>query len=122
MALRMRPFLCSLNFILRLGACDELHGVGTMAHFWLCYRDSEQRFNVIIIEGPSLIHARMKAALAGLDVGLTFTEGHALGVDMEALMPPAQTGRRLADEAAKPTDWFEGRSRKAPVPPKPKMR
>ena len=94
-----------------------------MAHFWLCYRDFKQRFNVIIIEGPSLIHARMKAALAGLDVGLTFTEGHAFGVDMEAFMPPAQTGRRMpADEAANLINWFEGRSRKAAVRPKPKRR
>src|SRR5271169_2278389 len=71
MALRKGLFLCSRNFIRVLGGLRRLHGVGTMAHFWLCYRDSKQRFHVFIVEGRSMIHARKRAALAGLDVGLT---------------------------------------------------
>src|SRR3977135_358174 len=68
-----------------------------MPHFWLCYRDPKQRFNVTIIEARSLIHARLKAALAGQDGGMIFTEGHALSAEMAPLVQP---GRVLsADEA-----------------------
>ena len=68
-----------------------------MPHFWLCYRDPKQRFNVTIIEARSLIHARLKAALAGQDGVMIFTEGHALSAEMAPLVQP---GRVLsADEA-----------------------
>ena len=44
-----------------------------MSHFRLCYRYPKQRFNVVIMEAPSMIHARLKAALAACD-GMIFTE------------------------------------------------
>ena len=44
--------------------------------YWLCYRHSN-RISVVIEPGASLIHARMRAALANLDEG-DFTEGHEL--------------------------------------------
>jgi hypothetical protein len=70
-----------------------------MSHFWLCYRDTGQHFNVVIIEASSLIHARLKATLAGRDKGMTFTEGHELSVE---LSPLVQSDRILsADEAMK---------------------
>jgi hypothetical protein len=70
-----------------------------MSHFWLCYRDNGQRFNVIIIEAASLIRARLKAALAGRDKGMIFTEGHELSAE---LSPLVQSDRILsADEAMK---------------------
>jgi hypothetical protein len=70
-----------------------------MSHFWLCYRDTGQRFNVIIIEASSLIHARLKVALAGRDKGMIFTEGHELSAE---LSPLVQSDRILsADEAMK---------------------
>jgi hypothetical protein len=48
----------------------------TMPLYWLCYRHNNK--TVVVIElAPSLIHARMRVALAGLDEG-TFTEGHEL--------------------------------------------
>jgi hypothetical protein len=43
---------------------------------WLVYRHNNQ-ISVVIEPGASLIHARMRAALANLDEG-EFTEGHEL--------------------------------------------
>ncbi len=48
----------------------------TMPLYWLCYRHNNQ-ISVVIEPGTSPIHARMRAALAGLDEG-TFAEGHEL--------------------------------------------
>jgi hypothetical protein len=47
-----------------------------MPLYWLCYRHNNQ-ISVVIEPGASPIHARMRAALSGLDEG-TFTEGHEL--------------------------------------------
>jgi hypothetical protein len=47
-----------------------------MPLYWLCYRHNNQ-ISVVIEPGASLIHARMRAALANLDQG-EFTEGHEL--------------------------------------------
>ena len=47
-----------------------------MPLYWLCYRHNNQ-ISVVIEPGASLIHARMRAALANLDEG-DFTEGHEL--------------------------------------------
>jgi hypothetical protein len=55
-----------------------------MPLYWLCYRHSNQ-IAVVIEPGPSLIHARMRAALANLDQG-EFAEGYELD----------RTGRRLS--------------------------
>ena len=46
------------------------------------------------------IHARMRAALAGLDEG-TFTEGHELDRKTTKQVPKAMIGRRLSQEEAK---------------------
>jgi hypothetical protein len=51
----------------------QRHSV-TMSHFRLCYRDPNQRFKVVIMEAPSMIHARLKAALAARDGSMIFTE------------------------------------------------
>jgi hypothetical protein len=48
-----------------------------MPLYWLCYRHNN-RISVVIELGASLIHARMRAALAELDEG-TFTEGYDRG-------------------------------------------
>ena len=47
-----------------------------MPLYWLCYRHNNQ-ISVVIEPGASLVHARMRAALAELDEG-TSTEGHEL--------------------------------------------
>jgi hypothetical protein len=62
----------------------------TMSHFRLCYRDPKQRFGVVIMEAPSMIHARLKAALVARDGGMIFTEGHELGAEMAPLVQPGR--------------------------------
>ena len=47
-----------------------------MPLYWLVYRHPNQ-ISVVIEPGASLIHVRMRAALANLDQG-EFTEGHEL--------------------------------------------
>ena len=69
----------------------------TMSHFRLCYRDPKQRFKVVIMEAPSMIHARLKAALAARDGSMIFTEGHELGAEMAPLVQP---GRVLSTDKA----------------------
>jgi hypothetical protein len=68
-----------------------------MPFYWLCYRHNNQ-ISVVIEPGTSLIHARMCAALAGLDEG-TFTEYHEL--DRKWRVPREMVGRRLSQEEAK---------------------
>jgi hypothetical protein len=68
-----------------------------VAHFRLCYRDRKHRLNVVIIEAPSLIQARLRAALVAPNGGIIFSEGHKLSAELEPLVQP---GRVLsADEA-----------------------
>ena len=47
-----------------------------MPLYWLCYRHNNQ-ISVVIEPGASLVHARMRVALANLDQG-DFTEGYEL--------------------------------------------
>jgi hypothetical protein len=47
-----------------------------MPLYWLCYRHNNQ-ISVVIDPASSLIHARMRAAIANLAEG-EFTEGHEL--------------------------------------------
>jgi hypothetical protein len=67
-----------------------------MRLYWLCYRHNNQ-ISVVIEPGVSIIHARLRAALAGLDQG-EFTEGHEL--DRKWQVPKAMT-RRLTQTEAK---------------------
>jgi len=68
-----------------------------MPLYWLVYRHNNK--TVVVIElAPSLIHARMRIALAGLDEG-EFTEGHEL--DRKMRVAKAMIGRRLSQEEAK---------------------
>jgi hypothetical protein len=47
------------------------------------------------MEAPSMLHARLKAALAARDGGMIFTEGHQLGAE-----PLVQPGRVLSTDKA----------------------
>ena len=68
-----------------------------MPLYWLCHRYNNQ-ISVVIEPGASLIHARMRAALANLDQG-DFTEGHEL--ERKWKVPQAMIGRRLSQAEAK---------------------
>lgn len=67
--------------------------------YWLVYRHNNQ-ISVVIEPGASLIHARMRAALAKVDEG-KFTEGHELDRKTEKQVSKAMIGRRLSQEEAK---------------------
>jgi len=70
-----------------------------MPLFWLCYRHDNQ-ISVVIEPVPSLIHARMRASLGGLDQG-DFTEGHELDRKREKQVSKGMIGRRLSQDEAK---------------------
>jgi hypothetical protein len=64
--------------------------VRVMPLYWLVYRHNNS-IHVVIEPAPSIIHARMRSALAGLDEG-TFTEGHEL--DRKWQVPKEMVGRQ----------------------------
>src|SRR5262249_26085754 len=72
-------FPCSCCSLLTVGTprrSGRRHRYAPMPLFWLCYRHNNQ-ISVVIEPAPSLIHARMRASLDGLDQG-DFPEGHEL--------------------------------------------
>ena len=70
-----------------------------MPLYWLCYQHNNQ-ISVVIEPGASLIHVRMRAALADLGEG-EFTVGHELDGKLTKQVPKAMIGRRLSQEEAK---------------------
>jgi hypothetical protein len=68
-----------------------------MPLFWLCYHHNNQ-ICVVIEPGASPIHARMSAALGGLDEG-EFAEAHEL--DRKWRVPKEMIERRLSQKEAK---------------------
>ena len=68
-----------------------------MPLYWLCYHHNNQ-ISVVIEPGASLIHARMRASIAGLDEG-EFTEGHELPGKWK--VAKEMIGRGLSQEEAK---------------------
>ena len=68
-----------------------------MPLYWLVYRHNNQ-ISVVIEPAPSLIHARLRASIAGLDQG-EFAEGHELPGKWK--VAKEMIGRRLSQEEAK---------------------
>jgi len=68
-----------------------------MPFYWLCYRHGDQ-IAVVIEPAASLVHARLRVALAGLAEG-DFTEGHELRSKWK--VAKAMIGRRLSQAEAK---------------------
>jgi hypothetical protein len=89
-----------------------------MSLWWLVYNRNDQVLGVVIIEAASLVSARMRAALGGLDVDATFAEGHELDAKRAAQVQARFVGRVLSrKEAAGLLDRVE-RGREARTPGK----
>jgi hypothetical protein len=67
--------------------------------FWLTYRHFDgSAAGVVVIESRSgLLHARLKASLAGADRGLEFASGHQLDPLSAEVIPANMIGRFLDD-------------------------
>jgi hypothetical protein len=68
--------------------------------WWLTYLRSGKAVGVVVIEAPSLIDARMRAALEAVEAGVNFAEGHELDAAQSALVPAEQLERLLSIEEA----------------------
>jgi hypothetical protein len=73
-------------------ALQALSSTISDALYWLCYRHNNQ-ISVVIEPGASIIHARLRASLSGLDEG-AFTEGHEL--DRKSVARQFQRSAKLA--------------------------
>jgi hypothetical protein len=62
--------------------------------FWLTYRHPDAA-GVVVIESHGLLHARLKASLAGADRGLEFASGHQLDLESAGQIPANMIGRFL---------------------------
>ena len=80
-----------------------IEGPGPCPLYWLVYRHNNQ-ISVVIEPGASIIHARLRASLNGLDEG-EFTEGHEL--DGKWKVAKEMIGRRLSLEEARVLAKFE---------------
>jgi hypothetical protein len=67
-----------------------------MPHFWLTYGDPDRFVGAVIMEAPSILEARMNAAVRRIAAGLPFAEGHQLSPRLIALVPPTEIGRMLS--------------------------
>jgi hypothetical protein len=61
--------------------------------FWLTYRDPDGgATGVVVIESVGLLHARLKASLAGAVRGLEFVSAHRLDEESAGQMPANMIG------------------------------
>jgi hypothetical protein len=70
-----------------------------MPLWWRCYRQSD-RIEIAIVRGASLMHARLRAALDGIDADATFAEGGKLDAERAARVRPGYLRRMLSREEA----------------------
>jgi hypothetical protein len=74
---------------------------------WLFYRGRDGA-GAVILEAASITDARMLAIEAGVEVGLTFVEGHVLNADRATMVMAGELGRLLPlNEARRIIERFE---------------
>jgi hypothetical protein len=83
-----------------------------MPYFWLTY-GSAGGLIVVIMEAPSVLQARMNAAVQSIAAGAPFAEGHELSARLMALVPPTQVGRMLSGAEAGELSRLDARHRPA---------
>jgi hypothetical protein len=66
--------------------------------WWLTYSRAGEPIGVVIIRSASLVDARMRVALDGLDDGVDFGEGHKLEPKRARLVTRQEIGRMLSIE------------------------
>jgi hypothetical protein len=78
-----------------------LRAAPAQQNFWLTYGDANRLVGVVIMEAPSMLLARMNAAVRDIAAGAPFAEGYELSARLMASVPPTQVGRMMsAAEAA----------------------
>jgi hypothetical protein len=85
-----------------------------MPRFLLTYRDARRVVDVVIMDAPSLTHARMKVTFAGEDEGLTFAGARDLGAGLLRLVPSTQIGRLLSERKRR-SCWPDSKAPNAPA-------
>jgi hypothetical protein len=71
-----------------------------MSYFWLTYGSADGLVSVVIMEAPSMLQARMNAALPSIAASAPFAEGHELSARLMASVPLTQVGRMLSGAEA----------------------
>jgi hypothetical protein len=71
-----------------------------MSYFWLTYGSADGLVGVVIMEAPSMLQARMNAAVRNIAAGAPFADGHELSARLMASVPPTQIGRMLSGAEA----------------------
>jgi hypothetical protein len=85
--------------------------------WWLCFQRDGRLLGAAIVEGASLVAARLQASTEGMDAGGAFTQGHKLTPDLVARLTPEDIGRMLSPtEAELVLKRFDRVQRKPPAP------
>jgi len=68
--------------------------------WWLIYRRDDKIVGIAIVEAPSLYHARMRAAVAGIGKAADFSEGLEIDAAHVRAIPQELIGKLLSPEQA----------------------
>jgi hypothetical protein len=82
-----------------------------MALHWIAYQDAHGLpLGVLLMQSSTLIYARLKATMLGLDAGGRFYASHRLPDDFAAMVRPGEMGHMLSlSDVRRIVDRFEGR-------------
>jgi len=87
--------------------------------WWLIYRRDDKIVGIAIVEAPSLYHARMRAAVAGIGKAADFSQGLEIDAAHVRAIPQELIGRLLSPEQA--AELKERLSNGGPVEESPPM-